>query len=873
MSEDRGTQAGSVADQAAPETTPPTPPADRWAGAWRWGRIALQVGLPALVVWLVWREVHALDLHRVRSQMAMADGWLVAGGIAAAFMGVAVMGLYDAVAFPRGEHGRLGFGRRWLLGAVLFGWTNFVSMGPLGGPALRVLAYRRFGLSGAEITRGFVGHYVGATSGLVAWLVAVWTPGLGPVWVRAALALALSVGVSEVLARLAARYGRGHRFGSDLAGVPMVRLGCVSFADWGLTLLSFWLLTRSVGVALDPVRAARTVFTGQFAGLASMIPGGLGSADAVWFKGFALMGVTQDHAAAAVLVFRAGFYLLPWAAALGVIYVALVSWSEPLRRWQRRVVAGAVMLSALLLLLSAATPAVRGRLDAVEKVVPLGAIEVSHAAAAVSAALMLFLVRGLLRGYRSAYLATLTLLGASAIAHPLKGGDVEEALASLVLMALLFGVRGAFTRRGRVPIGWELALSAAVGSVGFFLVVGFAAFERIPYRHELWVTFSERAEASRFLRASVLLGVVAVVALVRQATRPARVWVCASGEDIDRACAFVREHGDTGEALLVGGGDKGVWFWEEKPGVLSGLVQYQRQGDNAIVLRDPVLRAGASATGLMAAWMAWADEQDLDVIFSTISTQWMEPLHDFGFHFLKVNEEAVVPLAGFTLAGGKNSGFRRTIREVEKLGVRFEWLEPPYDDALIGQLRSVSDDWLANKGGRELQFSACYFSPAYLRRNPLAVARRADGEVVAFVNVLATRPGAGVGVDLMRYRSGVAEGLMDYVLIKAIEHAAGLGYASFSLGGAPLSDVGVWKSSRLVERGLRVFSQRAERVYNYQGLMRYKSKFHPEWEARYLAYERPWDWARALVANARLVRAGSRADRERIARARVGDVV
>lgn len=158
-----------------------------------------------------------------------------------------------------------------------------------------------------------------------------------------------------------------------------------------------------------------------------------------------------------------------------------------------------------------------------------------------------------------------------------------------------------------------------------------------------------------------------------------------------------------------------------------------------------------------------------------------------------------------------------------------------------------------------------------MRRGSLGVAFDAAGVPVAFVSVQVTRPGGPATVDLMRYRSGVVESLMEYTLIKTIEHAASIGCASFSLGGAPLSDVGVWKSSRLVERGLREFSQRAERVYNYQGLLRFKNKFHPEWEARYLAYEQPWDWAGALIANARLVRAGSRADRARIAAARVGN--
>ena len=133
---------------------------------------------------------------------------------------------------------------------------------------------------------------------------------------------------------------------------------------------------------------------------------------------------------------------------------------------------------------------------------------------------MLYLVRGLLRGYRGAYVITMALLAASALAHPLKGGDYEEALVSVLLMAMLFGVRGAFTRRGRIPLGWQVVIAAGVGSLAFFLVTGLAAFERIPYRRDLWTTFAEHAEASRFLRAALLIAMVGLAAALKQALRP-----------------------------------------------------------------------------------------------------------------------------------------------------------------------------------------------------------------------------------------------------------------------------------------------------------------------------------------------------------------
>ncbi len=845
----------------------------RWARLWRWGKRALQLGLATFFVWLVWREVHAINVHQVRSVLAKADLCLLAAGIAVAFLAVGVMGLYDALAYPGGVAGTLSFAKRWLLGAVFFGWTDFISMGPFGGPALRIIAYRNFGLSAAEISRGLVGLYIAMPAGNIAWLAAAWLPtpaGSVAIAARLVLAMAFSVGLAMAVGKVAVAIGRHHRYGSELEGIPFARLGLVSFAEWGLILVAFYLLTRSVGITVDGLGAARTVFTGEFAGIVSMMPGGLGSADAVWFKSFHLLGVPYTLAAAGVLVFRVGFYLAPWLVALVVLYTVLLKRSVHLQRWQRRLVAAAILLNALLLLVSSATPAISGRLRVLAKLVPLGAIELSHMLATVSAAMMIFLVRGLSRGYRGAYIFTMALLAASALAHPLKGGDYEESMISIAMMLLLFGVRGAFTRRGRVPIGWELTLAAAVGSLTVFLVVGLTGFGKIPYHHDLWTDFGEWAQASRYLRSALLLGLIALVLILRQAMRPATRWVTPSEDDIARAEEFARAHASSAEALLVGGGDKAVWFWERENGETAGMLLYQLRGDRLVCFRDGVLADGAVPSAMIQAFRTYTDSLDVDVVFTMISGRWMEYLHDFGFHFLKVGEEALVSLADFSLAGHRNAGFRRLLREMEKAGVVYETLQPPFDQKTMDELRATSDAWLASKGGHELQFSACYFSPSYIQRNPVAVARDATGSIIAFTNTLVVRAGGPATVDFMRYRPGTVDNVMDFVLIRTMQTLAEDGYRSLSLGGAPLSDVGVWRSSRFAERFLHMFSTRAERIYNYRGLLEYKNKFHPEWRPRYIAYQHPWEWASALVTNSRLVMARSRADRRRIALARAG---
>lgn len=852
--------------------------ATQWGRVWPWIKLALQIGLPLLVVWLAWREIRSLNLHAVREQISNADRDLLVWGVVAVLVAVVVMGLYDAVAFPRGVHGTLSFARRWMLGMVLFGWTNFIAMGPIGGPALRILAYRKAGLEWSEITRGFVGHYVGTSSGLLGWLAAVWLPTawlsrLTEPWelaLRAGLALIFSMIISEVIGRLVLPLIRRVGWMETVDSPPLVRLSVVSFFDWGLSLLSFALLTRAVGVVITSVGAGRTMLTGHFAGIMSMIPGGIGSADGVWFKGFALLGVGHESAGAVVLLFRAVFYLLPWIGSLVVFYIVLIRESERARDWQRRIVAGAVMLNAIVLIVTSVMPMLGHRLDVVEQFLPIDAVEISRTVAILAAVVMLFLVRGVLHGYRGAYVLTMAMLGAAAAAHPFNGGDLEEALASIVLMGMLFGVRGAFTRRGRIPLAGELALAGGVGALAFLIVVGISIFDRIPIHQAWWPVLVERSASSRVLRVLLVVVIVALVVLVRHALRPEHVWVTPSREAIDAAEAFAREYADSAEMLLVGAGDKGVWFWEPQPGQRRGMVLYQHQSDKWIIFRNPLLIDESEAPKFISALMAHAQTLDVYLVFSTISGQWMQRLHDFGFHFLKINEEAIVPLMGFSFEGSTHASHRHTMREVERAGVTFEILQPPVNDATIDALREVSDAWLAGKGGHELQFSACCFSPAYLKRNPVGVARRADGRIIAFVNILTTRPGVTATIDLMRYDPAGVGHVMDFVLLSTMQTLAGQGYAALSLGSAPLSEVGLWRSSPLVERALHLFSIRGERFYNYQGLQMYKAKFHPQWQPRYMAYPQAWDWASSLVATVRLVSAHDRRSRARIAAARTG---
>lgn len=878
----RSDAANPTGDDAPPPTQDRAPDARREvaAAAWRWGKRALRVILPALILWIVWRELKHINVQEARARLAEARaGWLALAALATA-CGLASMGLYDAFAFPATPS--LPRARRYRLGVLFFAWTNFLTLGPLGGPALRLYFYRREGMAGRDVIRGMGGLYAGFLGGLCAWSLAALAPlgdGAAPLLARVVIAFALA----PVVASLAGRAARRFQKEPDAAGprLPLGRIGLVGAADWGFLLAAFYLAGRSLGVDLSSETTIRSVFLGQLAGIVGMTPGGLGSADAVWLKMLVGAGVGAPLAAAHVVVFRLIFYVGPWVCSLLALYLMLASrWAHAVR-WQRRILAGALLVNAGFLLASAATPAVASRLHALERLLPVDAIEASHAVAVAAALLMLFLSQGVLKGYRSAFLFTAAALSASIVAHVLKAGDYEEAGVSGALLLMLIGARRAFTRRGRIPIGWELAAAASLGAFAFFLLVGFTSFHR-PLTHqglgELLTTFEARAEASRFVRGALLLGAFGLAFAIRQAAMPVKQVVIAPPDEIDRAIAFLSAHAERAAPLTIACADKAVWWWRPDPNrEPRGLAVYQRHADNMVVFADPVLASDAKGEpptaddekDFLDALHRYADEEDLDLVFYQITPHWMSRLHDFGCTFFKLGEEAVMDVRAFGLAGGGSKSFRKILSRCDAAGFTFAVLDPPHSPDLIAQAREISDQWLREKGAREMQFSLGYFSEAYLRRGPLGCAFGPDGRLAGFVNLLRARPGAEVTFDLMRCRSRVVDNLMDFIIIHAALWASSQGYSAFSLGMSPLMDVGERRRASITERLARLAFEHGERIYNYRGLHHYKEKFHPDWEPRFMAYQKPWDWAPTVIATTALIKATSREARARIRAARI----
>jgi phosphatidylglycerol lysyltransferase len=96
-------------------------------------------------------------------------------------------------------------------------------------------------------------------------------------------------------------------------------------------------------------------------------------------------------------------------------------------------------------------------------------------------------------------------------------------------------------------------------------------------------------------------------------------------------------------------------------------------------------------------------------------------------------------------------------------------------------------------------------------------------------------------MDLMRYGSEAPKNVMDFLFVELFEWGRAEGYRAFNFGMAPLAGLMGRPLAPLMSRLGRLLFERGEDIYNFQGVRRYKDKYDPVWQPRYIAGPRRWD--------------------------------
>jgi len=767
----------------------------------------------------------------------------------------AVLPGYDAIALAYVDHPlplrRIAFGS-----FIAYALSHSLGFPLLSGGPVRYRFWSVWGLSTSEIAQAI--SFAGATFIIGMIAVAGFVFVLEPTSTIQLLRLPFSslkpvgalclVLVAGYLVLSATRHTNFRFFDWEFP-VPSARLAAaqllVAVVDWTAAGAVLYVLLPP-GYHLSFLPVLGVFLLAQFAGILSHVPGGLGVFEAI------VVLLLKPYLPAAsivgsLLAYRAIYYLLPLVVALAFLIAFEVQRKRDrvaevaslaggiVGRWMPallpQILSVTTFVAGVILIVSGATPAVRSRVTALDSVLPLGIIELSHFAASVAGAGLVILAWAIRRRLDAAYTLTIATLVIGIVASLLKGLDWEEALALTLVLAALIPSRRAFYRKAAItsepfPNGW-IAAVVVVGVVTTWLA--FFSYRNIDFTSPVWWEFSGRGDAPRSLRAMIgVLGALLLFALSRKLRHAEAEPDLPSPRQLEIAARIAAGSPDAiaNLALL---GDKALLFSDTG----QSMIMYGVAGRSWIALGDPIGPEGERGE------LAWRFRESADQhggwpVFYEVSAKHLPIYIDLGLTLFKLGEEAIIPLPGFSLEGGVRKALRHTRKDAVKAGATFEMIPPEDTHIFLPGLKQISDEWLATKRTKEKGFSLGRFDEHYLSSFPVALVRVGDA-VVAFASVWLGADRTEISVDLMRYTSVAPRCVMEFLLIELMLWGKENGYQRFNLGMAPLSGIQNRSLAPLWNRVGALLFSRGEPFYNFQGLRQYKEKFDPIWEPRYLA--------------------------------------
>lgn len=480
-------------------------------------------------------------------------------------------------------------------------------------------------------------------------------------------------------------------------------------------------------------------------------------------------------------------------------------------------------LAGLINVISALTPELADRIRDLHALAPASEMMLAHRLALPVGIALLLAAPYLALRRRGALWATVILLVSVGVIDLVKGLDVEEAVISWAVAAVLIRWRAAFWVRhdpGHV--------TAAVRHVALILAAAVAAGLML-------------AAIGLSLGVEEVLG-AAPFALVLSVAfrRPAAPESDPCRDDVARV---VREHGSCTLSFFKLRSDLHHLFSADRRALLS----YRVEGGVLLIAGDP-LGPAEQIPGLLAEACGLAEAAGLRVGVVGASEGFAAVAAEAGLRSLYIGDEAVVETAGFSLHGRKIKKVRQAVMRVERNGYTAELRRHGALTAdELAELERVSACWRDGAPERGFSMAMDSLHGEHLADSWLVIARDADHVVRGFLHFVPTYGRAAASLSFMRRERDTPNGVIDFLVVRSIALLGEEGIEEISLNFAAFARL-LRNPVSLVERALARILTLANPFFQIESLFFFNRKFAPRWEPRYLLYEGRLGLPRAGIA-------------------------
>nr|WP_279433905.1 bifunctional lysylphosphatidylglycerol flippase/synthetase MprF [Macrococcus lamae] len=626
-----------------------------------------------------------------------------------------------------------------------------------------------------------------------------------------------------------------------------LQFAAISALDWLSVITLFYVILQELHVTISFTALMGIFVLAALSGIVSMIPGGFGAFDLVMLISLKSYGIPEDQALLALLLYRAVYYFFPFLVAL---MLSIIVYKEPAKSYleDNKLISSAaettfffkalqkempyqmqdILLSFFCIITSViyyfnhfliVYDAIYTNAYTYHSIIIVFHITASLVLLICSNGVMHSTRRGILMSIFS----TLILIGTTALSY----GTIIS-YTWLALLTLMLGFKyshSKYIKRSITP----MAVIISLGVIASILLVNQWLTVNLLDLYSSKVNNFDQTLLSALSWFAILLYLLAG-SLITCYYEKKYNCTLASAVDPENIQSIISQYGGNYVSHLAFSGDK-LFFVNESE---SAFLMYRKTLNACIVLGDPI-GDRESFRALLNDFYDQATFLGHDIVFYQVQQQYISLFHEYGNTFFKLGEEALIDLSTFTLSGKKQRAFRATMNKAEKEGYTFHIIESPLSEDLYLQLQHVSDKWLGDK--EEMSFSVGSFTHDYLNQAPVAVISNDKG-IAGFCSLMPTYYQQTLSVDLIRWNPEVEMPMMDVLYLNMLQYAQQEGYSYFNMGMATLSNVGRNKHAFFREKIAGNVFEHFNHRYSFQGLRKYKEKYNPLWQSRYLAYRK-----------------------------------
>jgi lysyl-tRNA synthetase class 2 len=292
-------------------------------------------------------------------------------------------------------------------------------------------------------------------------------------------------------------------------------------------------------------------------------------------------------------------------------------------------------------------------------------------------------------------------------------------------------------------------------------------------------------------------------------------------------------------------GDKSYFFDDEEAAFLA----YKVVGGVAIVSGDPI-GPGERFGELIGSFLVFARARGWRVAILGASEGALDVYRAHGLHALYHGDEAVVDTATFSLEGRPIRKVRQSVHRLERAGYTAAAIRPSeIDQSLRDELEDLARSWRGAQPERGFVMALDTLFRLDDDNALFVIGRAPNGSVAGFLHFAVCRCGSALSLSSMPRLRTTPNGFNEWLVCVAIDWARTEGFERVSLNFAPFAallapEADLSGVQRLQRRALL----RLKGHFQLDNLLLFNRKFFPQWQRRFVVYEKRLDLPRVGIA-------------------------